>query len=330
VINPPGDPAWPADSESLHEQARRYIECDPWRRWEGVPLLLDLKIGKARREACAQLFGGHGEQRGLMLFLGRRSMGQLGGLAEPPAGTIIMLTHPRPPSGFATEILTHSSHGWAHPERLHVRVLTVALAGLLAHDAHGVASQEETHGELTFPDGQRGRYRVRRALPEPGSEGVVIGLQPQFDLLPEGTTLTFTHVEWPVFTSLRDRALVVHRAKKSFRHGGDLPLVVIEAGPADGARIVERLAEADLVSVVTAGTGEFMLVMAAGTKGAFALHETEAHDQRFRLWSSLVHDADGAHALVVASSSPPTGSEPRWEPETVYGLFECRVGRGTR
>jgi len=326
VINPARNPATAVDSRFFDEQARRYVECEPWGRWDGIPLLLDLKVGAVRREVCAELFGGHGEQRGLMLFPGRRSMRQLAGLAEPPAGTIVLLVHPQAPSGFATEVLTISSQGWAHPERLQVRTLALALAGLLAHDGRGVASQEETRNELTFPDGQRGRYRVRLAPADPESHGVVIGLQPQFDLVREGTTLTLTHIKWPEFASVRDRALVVHRAKQPFPQRVDVPLVVIEAGPTDGPRVVERLAEAGVVSVTTAEAGGFMLVMAAGPKGAFALHETEAHDERFRLWTSAVREADGAHALVVASSSPAPDAGRGWEPQTVYGLFECRVG----
>ncbi len=352
-IRPPAEYPTPADSRFLFEQVRRYVERGPWLRWSDNLLLLELKVGAARNEVCAQIFGEGAPHRGLFLFPGRRGMRALfeAGMAEPSAGTILLQLYGEDetpahaaatarrygwPDGQALtpSFMTIRPDGWAHIERRQARLLAAALAGIIAHDARGsAAAEDETLGDLTFPEGSRGRYRVRKAPPagpEAGGkkDSMVVARLELGGLVPEDSTITFAAMAWDLFRSVRQRARVHHPAKLPFKEVGErVPMIAIEASPRDGPVIARRLAEMKVRGLLIPEHEGNMMVTLMGEQRGYVVHVTEAHDERILRWRHLVRLADGAHIIVVTGSSPRmgTGEEERWEPEVVYGLFECRL-----
>ncbi len=361
------DPPGPEDWLLLHQEALRYAEQEPWIRWaDDIGLQLELRVGASRTEMAASVLGNADMQYGLLLFPGRSIPAELVTLAEGhsprmPPGTIGFTLDA---VGVPPELIARARrYGWPSDrtrtplflafteegpqelDRRHAHLLALGQAAVRAHDARGPVPASgtgaETTGQMIFPGGRRGRFRVRLAppssAPAPASpellrEVRMFSQRVRDDLLTPRTLVRLGRVPWQVLEPLRRRAAVHQPAPAAVSPAGTgLPVIVLQPEPGAGRRMARRLEAAQPVGVTMINHDGKLLVTLLCEKAAFGLIEVDSADKAVTRLRKQLETMGGAHAVLVADAddweSEVEGSvhTPRWKPGKVHGLFECRL-----
>ena len=230
--------AAPSDWQLLFDYALRFYERKVWSRWsDDVDLLVEVMIGTRNSKYCAVVLGHEGIQHGVILYPGT---GPPAGLREghsthPPAmpeRTLMLNFDPFDdvPAEFGMKA---SRYGWpaasalvpifltvdgtepGEPGRNEVKVLSVALAALLKHDAAGPTFVEVgpkiTSGKVELAEGESASFTIRQLprLEEDSAESLRVHVAGN-DLLPLGTPVVMGSTRTSGLKSLR-RAARIHR-----------------------------------------------------------------------------------------------------------------------
>ncbi len=343
AADPPSPDAW----TRLYAQARRYLEQQPWERFDdAVRFPMTLDTGRSRREAVGVVLGAAGEQRGLVLYPGREVPAIPDDADLPrslPAGTIALFVDDEgAPADLAAKA---GRYGWpATADRMPVLLawdgegrpgeldasmaatMTLALAAVLDRDATRMepagAGSSELRAELALAGGRRGRYRVAAVLPEPppgDASLLVLGGEIRDDLLPRGSRVTITRYPWTEMPKLRLTADHHQPAPSAWSEKGqNVPVVMIVASGRSARKVVSRVADARPVGVALIEDGPHAFLVLVCERALFGLTgEADARSAALTNLKRWLKASDGRHGLVVAA-------DPERLPPA-YGFFELRL-----
>ena len=341
--------AAPPDWQLLFGYLLRFYERKVWSRWaDDVDLLVEVMIGPRNRQYVSVVLGHEGIQHGVVLYPGT---GPPAGLREGhstrppilPEGTLMLNFDPSEdvPAEF---VMKAARYGWpaaselvpifltvdgtapGEPGRDDIRVLAVALAALLEHDAAGPTLVEVgpkvTSGKLELAEGEPASFSIRQLPryeddPEESLRVHVAGT----DLLPLGTPIVMGSTRTAGLGSLR-RAARIHRplpAGSPPLTEGEVAMVIVIVDERHGDGIAGRVAALDPYGITMAVAGGRAVVALVGGGGAELLMEVPASDPAVRRFRSRLKARKGVHAVLIADEATATGAG------NVYGLFECHL-----
>ena len=341
--------AAPRDWQLLFDHVLRFYERMVWSRWaDDVDLLVEVMIGPRSRRYAAVVLGHEGIQHGVVLYPGTGPPAGLreGDSARPPtmpAGTLMLNFDPSEdvPAEF---VMKASRYGWpaaselvpvfltvdgtepGEPGRDEVRVLAVALAALLEHDAAGPTLVEVgpkvTSGKLELAEGEPASFSIRQ-LPwfEDDAEEYLRIHVAGTDLLPLGTPVVMGSTRTAGLGSLR-RAARIHRplpAGSPPLTEGEVAMIIVITDEKEGDRIAGRVAAMDPYGISIAEAEGQAIVALVGSGGAELLMDVPASDPAVHRFRSRLKARKGVHAVLIADEATATGAG------NVYGLFECHL-----
>jgi hypothetical protein len=349
---PPEEPLRREDAIFLYEQARLFMEAQPWTRWTSEDaLLVELKLGSQRKMGIAHVLGHALTQPGVFVMPGeKRITERMASREQLPVGTLFMQLEGAeiPPDLFlrarrygwpadaavSPNFIGIREHGFAELERHESWPLALVLAGLVAHFNRPDAA--ETWGHLDLPIARRGRYRVRKApdlagSPPMPSDREMLGTKISSDLLPDNSEVQIGLLGAGMLAKFRDEAEVRLPSRFPFPAGVD-PIPVITMTPAnrDFQGVADRLRRAKPIGVTVIERSDGPMVTIMGERAGFVILD----DQRSAtVWKRNIQNSDGAHVLIVTDrvinqqdpdpDRPGAGAVGR-----IYGLFECMLRGG--
>lgn len=341
--------AAPSAWQLLFDEVIRFYEREVWSRWaDDVDLLIEVGLGEHDATYSAVVLGHEGIQRGVVLYPGTGPPAGLredraGRLAAMPPGTL-MLNFDPPREVPAEFVLKASRYGWSadadltpvflrvdgrepvEPGREDVRVLTVALAALLEHDATGPIPVANgplvTNGKLSLLEGETASFSIRQLPRDEGelTDGVRLHVAGT-GLLPPGTHVVMGSAQADGLALLR-RDARIHRplpADSPRPAGAEVAMLIVVTDAAHGDGIAARVAAMDPYGIGVAEAEGHAVVALVGAEGAEILMELPAGHLAVRRFRSRLRSAKGVHAVLVADEGAARGSG------TVYGLFECHL-----
>jgi len=337
--------AAPRDWQLLFDHVLRFYERKVWSRWaDDVDLLIEVMIGPRSRKYAAVVLGHEGIQRGVVLYPGTGPPAGLrkGHSTRPPTmpeGTLILNFDPSEdvPTEF---VMKAGRYGWpaaselvpvfltvdgtepGEPGKDDVKVLAVALAALLEHDAAGPTLVEVgpkvTSGKLELAESEPASFSVRQlARFEDDAEESLRVHVAGTDLLPLGTPVVMGSTRTAGLRSLR-RAARIHRplpATSPPLTEGEVAMIIVITDEKEGNRIARRVAARDPYGISMAEA----VVALVGGGGAELLMDVPASDPAVRRFRSRLKARKGVHAVLIADEATATGAG------NVYGLFECHL-----
>lgn len=346
----PAEMPTPPDWRTLIGQALAYRVAEPWTRWSDVEdLSVELRTGAGdAQHFTAVVMGQAGVQRGLVLYPGEQLPAGLRSehppeqAPPPPAGTLMLMLDPEaetpvelvakavrygwPSDGdLVPMFLTSIPAGSAEIGRDDARLLSAAIAGVLALDHRGPTLAEPAaagvSGELRPPDGEPIAYQVRHRPTPAGAEEFSLRLHlVGRELIPEDTPVTLGSLSWPALTALRGDAQVYRPAPAAAPEpaGSELPLLVVIATAANGARLAAAVASLDPygVGIIDTDDGHTVLVLAGGN-AAELLMRLPTKSPALAALRRRLRQTHGRHVVMVADEASARGEG------AVYGLFEC-------
>jgi hypothetical protein len=341
------------DAIFLYEQARRFMEAQPWTRWTSDDaLLVELKLGSQRMEGIATVIGHQSTQPGLLLVPGRKRVGEMMvSYSALPTGTLLMQLEGA--EGQPDLFLRARRYGWpadaaVTPNFISVRdggfveldrreswPMALALAGVVAHFQRGEVA--DTRAQLDLPTGRRGRYHVSRApeaieKEQKGPRGELLGIKITSDLMPRDSDVQIGVMGLELLQEFRREARVSVPPTAPFPDGiTTIPMIVMTPSNRDYAGVVDRIRRAKPIgaTVIESESGPMLTIV--GERAGFMV----ASDRpSARVWKRNITDSDGAHVLIVTdgviNKEAPDPERPgAGELGQIYGLFECMLRGGS-
>ena len=226
---PPEEPLRREDAIFLGEQARRFMEAQPWTRWTSEDaFLIELKLGSQKKMGIACVLGHALTQPGVFLMPGEQGITErMASREQLPVGTLFMQLEGAeiPPDLFlrarrygwpadaavSPNYIGIREQGFSELERHESWPFALVLAGLVAHFNRPDAA--ETWGHLDLPIGHRGRYRVRTAPDRAGSAPMpsdreLLGTKISADLLPDNSEVQIGLLGARLLAKFREEAEV--------------------------------------------------------------------------------------------------------------------------
>ncbi len=341
--------AAPRDWQLLFDLVLHLYERKVWSRWaDDVDLLVEVRIGPRSRKYAAVVLGHEGIQHGVVFYPGTRPPAGLreGHSTRPPSmpkGTLMLNFDPSEdvPVEFVMKagrygwpaalelvpvILTVDGNEPGEPGRDDVRVVAVALAALLEHDATGPTLVEVgpkvTSGSLELAEGEPASFSIRQ-LPrfeDDADESLRVHVAGT-DLLPLGTPVVMGSTLTAGLGSLR-RAARIHRplpAGSPPLTEGEVAMIIVMTDEKEGDRIAGRVAALDPYGITMFEAEAQAVVALVGGGGAELLMNVPASDPAVRRFRSRLKARKGVHAVLIADEATATGAG------NVYGLFECHL-----
>ena len=348
---PAHEPLLAEDAVLVYEQARRFMEAEPWKRWTSDDaFLVELKVGSQRAEGIATVMGHENTQPGLLLMPGKdRALDVMdSGNPMPPGSILTQLEGTEgPPDLFlrarrygwpAEAALTPNfvavrSDGFREMERGESWPMALVLAGIVAHFKQN--GEMETWGRLDLPRGRRGRYRVRKAPPPPKAAekgSALLGIKVSDDLMPYGSDVQIGVLSPELLRELRQTADVVVRSRVSFPAGIDLiPMIAITPSNESFTRVVDRVKRAQPIGATVLESRDGPMLTIMGERAGFVIANDRSSAD---VWKQNMVNSDGAHVLIVTDSlvnkEAPNPDRPgEGDLGHVYGLFECLLRGGS-
>jgi len=347
---PADEPLLREDAVLLYEQARRFMEAEPWKRWTSDDaFLVELKLGSESLEGIATVMGHENTQPGLLLMPG-----------EDRAIDIMDSGNPMPPGSLLTQLegtegppdlfLRARRYGWpaeaaVTPNFVGVRPngfqeiergeswpMALVLAGIVAHFKRD--GEMETWGSLELPTGRRGRYRVRNApapLKSTEKQGALLGIKVSDDLMPHDSEVQIGVLSPQLLKKLRRAADVVVPSRTSFPAGVDLiPMIAIRPSNESFTRVVDRVKRAQPIGATVLESGEGPMLTIVGKRAGFVIANDRGSAD---VWKQNIVDSDGAHVVIVTDSivnreAPDPDRPGAGDLGHIYGLFECLLRGG--
>jgi hypothetical protein len=171
----------PSDWRLLHEQALRYRQVEPWKRWSiAGQLSLTLQCDGESTRFLAIVIGDNDTQRGLMMYPGGAipALHDQGEQTPPPDGTLLFYLDE--PDEVIVEYQHRAHrHGWPDDadtmpvlvaggpdgpgdlDGRSARRLTIAIAAVLEYDANTAATS--TSGQVELSDGELAEFTITTA-----------------------------------------------------------------------------------------------------------------------------------------------------------------------
>jgi hypothetical protein len=211
--------------------------------------------------------------------------------------------------------------------------MALALAGVAAYArGDGIA---EAVGNLDLPNGQRGRYRIRKALAPPDTAqpgNALLSVKVSDDLMPHDSDVQIGILTPEQLKEFRRHADVVVPAKIPFPAGiNPIPLIVMTPSNRDFAGVVDRIKRANPIgAVVIERASEPMLTIMGERRGFLIATDRPSA----KVWKRNIQQSDGAHVLIVTDNlvnkdTPDPDRPGAGEVGRVYGLFECMLRGGS-
>ncbi|MDQ6719522.1 MAG: hypothetical protein M3003_01850 [Candidatus Dormibacteraeota bacterium] len=338
------------DAVLLYEQARRFMEAEPWKRWTSDDaFLVELKLGSESLEGIATVMGQQNSQPGLLLMPGQDRAWEImaSGNPMPPGSLLTQLEGTEGPPdlflrarryGWPAEaavtpnFVSVHSDGVQELDRGESWPMALVLAGIVAHAKRD--DLMETWGSLELPTGRRGRYRIRKApesLKPTQKEGALLGIKISMDLLPDNSEVQIGFLSPQLLNELRRAADVVVPPRVSFPAGIDLiPMIAITPSNNSFTKVVDRMKRAQPIGAAVIERGEGPMVTILGERAGFVIARDRPSAD---VWKQNLKNSDGAHVLIVTDSivnreAPDPDRPGKGDLGHVYGLFECVLRGG--
>jgi hypothetical protein len=349
---PPQEPLRREDAIFLCEQARRFMEAQPWTRWTSEDAFrVELKLGSQRKTGIAHVLGHALTQPGVFLMPGEeRITERMASRKQLSVGTLLMQLEGAeiPPDLFlrarrygwpadaavSPNFIAIREQGFSELERYESWPFALVLAGLVAHFKRPDAA--ETWGHLDLPIGHRGRYRVRKAPDRAGSAPLpsdreMLATKITADLLPDNSEVQIGLLDARLLAKFREAAEVWLPSQLPFPPGVDpVPFITITPANRDFQGVADRLRRATPIGVTVIERRDGPMVTIMGKRGGFVIVDDQLSAT---VWKRNIQNSDGAHVLIVTDRVITTQEPDPDRPGAgavgrIYGLFECMLRGG--